>query len=64
MNQENVKLYLPESFEWIILKSGLIGGKEIQAILEEPEGILTAGSFLAGKGTLPGFWWTKQNNLI
>lgn len=33
----NIKLYLPESFEWLILKSGLIAGKEIEKILEEPE---------------------------
>ena len=29
--------YLPESFEWLILKSGLIDGKEIQEILKCPE---------------------------
>ena len=33
----NCHLYLPESFEWIILKSGLIEDKEIQMILENPE---------------------------
>ena len=31
----NVIIYLPESFEWIILKSGLTGG--VSRILEEPE---------------------------
>ncbi|MDO5426075.1 MAG: hypothetical protein Q4F41_20425 [Eubacteriales bacterium] len=33
----NIQLYLPESFEWIILESGLVEGKEIGEILEEPE---------------------------
>lgn len=33
----NTKCYLPESFEWIILKSGLIGGSEVRTILEHPE---------------------------
>lgn len=33
----NCHLYLPESFEWIILKSGLIEDKEIQMILENPK---------------------------
>ena len=33
----NVKLYLPESFEWIILQSGIVGEKEIRTILQEPE---------------------------
>lgn len=36
-NRKNIKLYLPESFEWLILKSGLIEGKEIQKILDKPE---------------------------
>lgn len=33
----NIHLYLPESFEWIILKSGLLTEKEIQQILDTPE---------------------------
>ncbi len=28
---------LPESFEWLILQSGLIKEKELQDILESPE---------------------------
>lgn len=35
--RKNVKLYLPESFEWIILNSGLLEGKDVQAVLDEPE---------------------------
>lgn len=30
-------MFLPESFEWIILKSGLIQEKELYHILQEPE---------------------------
>lgn len=33
----NIKLYLPESFEWLILKSGLIGRKSLQILLRNPE---------------------------
>ena len=33
----NIKLFLPESFEWIILKSGLLEDKELKRILENPE---------------------------
>lgn len=33
----NISLYLPESFEWIILSSGLIDGKRIEEILRHPE---------------------------
>ena len=34
---DNVTLYLPESFEWLILKSGLIDGTRVKNILAEPE---------------------------
>ena len=36
-NGANVSAYLPESFEWLILSSGLIDGKRISGILEKPE---------------------------
>lgn len=37
LKQENVYLYLPESFEWTILNSGLLAEKKIKSILEKPE---------------------------
>lgn len=36
-NNSHIKLYLPESFEWLILKSGLIEENNIAEILEHPE---------------------------
>ena len=36
-NNKHIKLYLPESFEWLVLNSGLIDGREVQKILDEPE---------------------------
>lgn len=33
----NIKCYLPESFEWLILKSGQIDGRDVQDILGHPE---------------------------
>lgn len=35
-HSKNVVLFLPESFEWLILKSGLIDGNELQNMLEHP----------------------------
>ena len=32
----NIILYLPESFEWLILKSGVLNSREIDEILESP----------------------------
>ncbi len=37
MKRANILLYLPESFEWLILDSGLIPGKNLKGILSEPE---------------------------
>ena len=33
----HTKCYLPESFEWLILKSGLIDGNAVQDILQRPQ---------------------------
>ena len=44
---KNVNLYLPESFEWIILNSGLVERKEIQKILEEPETYVDSKEFFS-----------------
>ena len=46
-NRNNIKLYLPESFEWIILKSGLLGIKTVQAILEEPENYIDSMEYFS-----------------
>ena len=34
--RENLVLYLPESFEWLILKSGILKNNQIDQILDEP----------------------------
>ncbi len=36
-SRKNYHLYLPESFEWTLLRSGLIDGNEVKKILEQPE---------------------------
>ena len=43
----NIKLYLPESFEWIILKSGVITDKEISRILEKPEEYIDSSKYFS-----------------
>ena len=44
---ENIKLYLPESFEWIILRSGIITEKVISKILESPEDYIDSREFFS-----------------
>lgn len=36
-NYPNIKLYLPESFEWLILKAGLLENSAIALMIEQPE---------------------------
>lgn len=43
----NVKLYLPESFEWLILKSGLIEDSSIAEMLEHPEGWIESSEYFS-----------------
>ncbi|WP_300803987.1 translation initiation factor 2 [uncultured Acetatifactor sp.] len=46
-HKPEVKCYLPESFEWLILKSGMIDGKLIQDILEHPEDFIESREYLS-----------------
>lgn len=40
-------LYLPESFEWLILKSGLIDGKRVDNILNAPENNIESNEYFS-----------------
>lgn len=42
-----VKCYLPESFEWMVLKSGMIGGKRVQDILGDPEDYIESQEYFS-----------------
>ena len=46
-NRKNIKLYFPESFEWLILKSGLLDLKIIQDILETPENYIDSTEYFS-----------------
>lgn len=43
----HLKYYLPESFEWMILKSGQIDGKAVQDILEHPEDFIESQKYFS-----------------
>ena len=43
----NVRLYLPESFEWLILKSGLIHESNLSEILEHPEDWIESSEYFS-----------------
>lgn len=42
-----VKCYLPESFEWVILKSGVIDGRAVQDILNHPEDFVESQKYFS-----------------
>ena len=44
---KNIKLYLPESFEWIILNSKLFEIKELDKILEKPSEFIESKDFFS-----------------
>jgi hypothetical protein len=45
--EQSVKCYLPESFEWLILKSGQIDGKTIQDNLQHPEDFIESKEYFS-----------------
>ena len=47
LKNKNIKLYFPESFEWLILKSGVLHSKKIEEILEEPEEYIESQEFFS-----------------
>lgn len=45
--RRHIHCYFPESFEWIILKSGLIDGNEVRSILEHPENYIESRDYFS-----------------
>lgn len=43
----DTKCYLPESFEWLILKSGLIDGNAVQDVLEHPQDFIESQEYFS-----------------
>ena len=46
-SHDGISVYLPESFEWIILHSGLIDGNRVMSILEAPEEYIESSKFFS-----------------
>ena len=47
LSQNDMRLYLPESFEWLILASDIIRDGEIRQILEEPSKYIESERFMS-----------------
>ena len=46
-DREYIKLYLPESFEWILLKSGIVEGNDLKTILESPSDYIESSEYFS-----------------
>lgn len=46
-NAKKIMLFLPESFEWIILRSGVVKDTEISAMLEKPYDYIESGKYFS-----------------
>lgn len=46
-NAKNIMLFLPESFEWIILRSDVVKDTEISAMLEKPYDYIESGKYFS-----------------
>ena len=46
-NNSTIGMYFPESFEWIILKSGIIDIRDLKAILDHPEEFIESQLYIS-----------------
>ncbi len=44
---DNITVYLPESFEWLVLESGIVAGKDLVNILEDPSAYVDSMEFFS-----------------
>ena len=47
LRRKDVHVYLPESFEWIVLSSGVIDDKEVRSILNNPSDFVDSSSYFS-----------------
>lgn len=47
LHPSQVMLYLPESFEWLILKSGIVHNAKLADILERPEEYIDSAKYFS-----------------
>lgn len=60
LGKGNIKLYLPESFEWIILSSELLEDKEIKDIMDKPENYIESQEYFSWERFFESCLWIKQ----
>lgn len=60
--KRNVLLYMPESFEWLILKSGIFTSKELVKLLETPEAFIDSSRYFSWERFFTSYLETMTAN--
>lgn len=47
MSEGKITLYLPESFEWLVLKSGILKNEQVAEILKSPENFIESSKYFS-----------------
>ncbi len=45
--RHNLSLYLPESFEWLILQSGILNDSEVEKVLDNPQNYIESSEYFS-----------------
>lgn len=61
-SREDAVLYLPESFEWLLLKSGIVKGKEVIAVLDNPSEYIESEKYMSWEQFFTAFLMKKTLN--
>lgn len=61
-NNENIVLFLPESFEWLILKSGVLDKREVKEILAAPQEYIESGKYFSWERYFTALLVEKTND--
>jgi hypothetical protein len=56
------KIYLPESFEWLILKSDVINDKEVKNILNNPSEYIESSEYMSWERYFTALLVEKTSN--
>lgn len=59
---DNIALYLPESFEWLILSSNIISDNKVEMILEEPYEYIESSRYFSWERYFSDLLIEKTNN--
>lgn len=62
IESENIKLYLPESFEWLILTSGIIKNNDVDKILNSPENFIDSKEYFSWEQYFTKLLMSKTEN--